>query len=311
MQRHAALTSAAVLEQSGLLPGATVAEVASHHGGSWLPALVAAGLRPVAPTGDAKADLVVDVHGLAHDSDTNAALAAHARRLLPNGRLVLEFHHLLALVAGGQFDTVRHGHPVYLSLLALGPALARHGLAVTSAVQSAGYGGSLRVTARFDGPSAIADHSVERVLQAERAAGLDKPEALKTLQQQARRTGRALREHLVHARRAGRVVLGYGAPSKASVLLCSSGIGADLLPFTADISPAKHGRRLPGCGVPIRSPEELLAARPEEVLILTWDIAAEVAEQLAVVSSWGGRFVVPVPEPHELAIASAGGTSVG
>lgn len=303
MRRHAAQASAAVLEQSGLLPGATVTEVASHHGGSWLSHFVAAGLRLLPPDADGQADLVVDVHGLAHDSDTDAALAAHARRLHPHGRLVLEFHHLLPLLRDGQFDTVRHGHPVYLSLLALGPALARHGLAVTSALQSSAYGGSLRLTARFDGPAAVPDPSVTRVLQAERAAGLDQARALEELQEQARRTGRALHGHLVEARRTGRVVLGYGAPSKASVLLCSSGIGSELLPFTADISPAKQGRRLPGCAVPIRSPEELLAARPDEVLILTWDIAREVAEQLAVVSSWGGRFIVPVPEPHELPAA--------
>ena len=93
-------------------------------------------------------------------------------------------------------------------------------------------------------------------------------------------------------------------PSKAPILLCSSDVDAALLPFTADLSPAKHGRRLPGCGVPIRSPDELLAARPDEVLVLTWDIAQEVAEQLAVVSEWGGRFIVPVPEPHELVVAA-------
>jgi len=307
MRRHAAEAAVAVLEESGLPPGATVVEIASHHGGSWLPHLVAAGLRPLAPDAVGQADLVVDVHALAHASDTDEALAAHARRLHPDGRLVLEFHHLLPLLLYGQFDTVRHGHPVYLSLLALGPALARHGLAMTSALQSAAYGGSLRVTARVDGPAALPDPSVERLLRAERAAGLDRPRALKELQKQARRTGRALYEHLLEARRTGRVVLGYGAPSKASVLLCSSGVGRELLPFTADLSPAKQGRRLPGCAVPIRSPGELLAARPDEVLILTWDIADEVAEQLAVVTSWGGRFVVPVPEPHQLAAAQGGG----
>lgn len=300
MRRHAAQASAAVLEQSGLTSGATVAEAASHHGGSWLPHLVAAGLCPVPLSAVGQADLVVDVHGLAHEPDTDAALAAHARRLHPDGRLVLEFHHLLPLVRDGQFDTVRHGHPVYLSLLALGPALARHGLAVTSALQSVVYGGSLRVTARFDGPAAVPDPSVAGLLRAEQVAGLDQARTLRKLQEQARRTGGALREYLLDARRTGRVVLGYGAPSKASVLLCSSGIGSELLPFTADLSPAKQGRRLPGCGVPIRSPEELLAGRPDEVLILTWDIAHEVAEQLAVVSSWGGRFIVPVPEPHQL-----------
>jgi hypothetical protein len=299
MKRHAAEVSAAVLDESGLPAGATVAEVASHHGGSWLPHLVRAGLRPVPLSSGGTVDLLVDVHALAHESDTDVALGAIARRLNPAGRLVLEFHHLLPLVRHGQFDTVRHGHPVYLSLLALRPALARHGLAVTSAHTSPAYGGSLRVTARPDG-CAAADQSVDNVLADEQAAGLDRPEMLRELEERARRSRTALRLYLEDARRDGRIVLGYGAPSKAPVLLCSSDVDARLLPFTADLAPAKHGRRLPGCGVPIRSPEELLAARPDEVLVLTWDIADEVAEQLAVVSEWGGRFIVPVPEPHEL-----------
>jgi hypothetical protein len=299
MRRLAAQGSATVLDESGLGPGATVTEAASHHGGSWLPHLVAAGLRVVPLSEGRPVDLVVDVHALAHGTDTEAALAGLAARVNPTGRLVLEFHHLLPLLRQTQFDTVRHGHSVYLSVLALRPALARHGLAVTSVHASEAYGGSLRVTARPDG-LATADPSVGEVVSAERGAGLDNPDVLRGLQERALRSRTALRRYLEDARRGGRVVLGYGAPSKAPILLCSSDIGSALLPFTADLSPAKHGRRLPGCGVPIRSPEELLAARPDEVLVLTWDIAHEVAEQLAVVSEWGGRFIVPVPEPHEL-----------
>lgn len=299
MRGHAADVSAAVIRQTGLSAGATVVEVASHHGGSWLPHLVLAGLRPLPSDIQGQADLVVDVHALAHDSDTDSGIAAHAHRLAPQGRLVLEFHHLLPLLLHGQFDTVRHGHPVYLSLLALSPALARHGLRVTSAVQYDVYGGSLQVTACPVGARHLADGSVERVLDAERAAGVDRAPALRMLQAQVSRTGEALRSYLREARRTGRVVWGYGAPSKASVLLCSGNIREDLLPFTADISPAKHGRRLPGCSVAIRSPEELLTARPDDVLILTWDIAAEVAGQLSAVYAWGGRFMIPVPEPHE------------
>jgi hypothetical protein len=302
MRQHAAQASVAVLEESGLAAGATVAEAASHHGGSWLPYLVSAGMRPVPLSAEHTVDLLVDVHSLAHESDTDSMLAAHARRLSPAGRLVLEFHHLLPLVLHGQFDTVRHGHSTYLSLLALGPALARHGLEVTSALASAAYGGSLRVTARPEG-CAVQDRSVEDVLAAERAAGLGRAEALRGLGDRAAHSGAALRRYLEQAQRDGRVVLGYGAPSKAPILLCSSNVDSGLLPFTADLSPAKQGRRLPGCAVPIRSPEELLAARPDEVLILTWDIAHEVAEQLAAVSQWGGRFIVPVPEPHELTAA--------
>ena len=96
---------------------------------------------------DQTADLVVDVHALAHESDLDAPLAAHAARLAEGGRLVLEFHHLLSLVEQSQVDTIRHGHWVYLSLLSMQRLLARHGMVVTRALRVPVFGGSLRVTA--------------------------------------------------------------------------------------------------------------------------------------------------------------------
>ena len=75
------------MQTEKLAPGDTIIELDSHHGGSWLGGFVEAGLTPRAP--DQTADLVVDVHSLAHESDLQAPLAAHAARLAPGGRLVL------------------------------------------------------------------------------------------------------------------------------------------------------------------------------------------------------------------------------
>jgi hypothetical protein len=77
------------------------------------------------------------------------------------------------------------------------------------------------------------------------------------------------------------------------------------LPFTVDRSPAKVGRRIPGCGVPIRSVDDLIAAAPDEVLVLTWDIASEVVTSLPEVSSAGGCFWVPLPELRRLDVVAA------
>ena len=144
------------------------------------------------------------------------------------------------------------------------------------------------------------DPSVRAILADEIAAGLQNPQALHRMQSDAEAASTALRSWLEQARTEGRSVVGYGAPSKASVLLTFSQVGAELLPFTVDLSPDKQGRRIPGAEIPIRSPDELLAARPDYVLILTWDIAAEVQRQLPQVEAWGGRFVVPVPRPRML-----------
>jgi hypothetical protein len=92
-------------------------------------------------------------------------------------------------------------------------------------------------------------------------------------------------------------VAGYGAPSKAAILLGVSGVGRDLLPYTVDASPAKHGLAIPGNRVPIEAVDVLRERRPDTILILTWDIADEVIAQLET-AGWGANYVVPLPMPH-------------
>ncbi|HEY6797941.1 MAG TPA: class I SAM-dependent methyltransferase [Kineosporiaceae bacterium] len=293
---HARTSVAALLGEGPAAGARTVVEFASHHGGSWLGDLGAAGVRPAVD--DEPADLVVDVHALAHEPDVDAALGRRAERLAAGGLLVLEFHHLLALVQGGQFDTVRHGHWSYLSLTAVARLGSRYGLRVVGAQVVPVFGGSLRVLLAHETSSREPAGSVAAVLAAEGAAGLADPGALGRLQGLARNTAAELRAWLEEQREAGRSVLGYGAPSKAPVLLGVSGVGPELLPFTVDAAAAKHGRRLPGCGIPIRSVEALRTARPELVLVLTWDIAQEVMGQLEDGGGWGARYVLPLPRPH-------------
>ncbi len=296
---HAAAAAADVVRTEGARPGQRIIEIDSHHGGSWLDGFVAAGLVAVAP--DTAADLVADVHGLAHEAELDGPLAAHARRLAPGGRLVLEFHHLLALIEQRQIDTIRHGHYVYLSLLALERLLQRHGLVVTRAVRVPVFGGSLRLTAARRDDEPEPDPTVAEVRAAELAAGLDTPAAYRRFAEQGREAAAGVRAHLELARAAGRTVAGYGAPSKAPVLVAVSDVDVDLLPYTVDLAPAKQGRRLPGTAIPIDAPERLVADRPDEVVVLTWDIADEVVAQLrtsAKGTGWTPAFWVPLPTPH-------------
>jgi hypothetical protein len=49
--------------------------------------------------------------------------------------------------------------------------------------------------------------------------------------------------------------------------------------------------------VPILHPDHLIRERPDCVLILPWNLADEIRRQMAVVRTWGGRFIVPIPQP--------------
>ncbi len=73
----------------------------------------------------------------------------------------------------------------------------------------------------------------------------------------------------------------------------------DLLPFVCDAAPAKIGRYLPGSRIPVLAPHALRDHRPDVVLILPWNIAAEVRAQLDDLARKGTRFAAAVPEMHE------------
>jgi len=296
---HARRTVAAVLDEHPELVGSVVYEFASHHGGSWLDHLRGAGCR-VADDGE-KARLVVDVHGLAHEQDIASCLAERTERLSADGYLVLEFHHLLPLVLEDQFDTIRHGHWVYFSLTAVRNLAAAQGLTTLAATPEPVFGGSLRVLLAPTSSGRTPDASVAKVLAVEQSAGVAEAGALEALNRRAHAAAAELHTYVSAQVGAGRGVLAYGAPSKAAVLLGLSRIGPDLVPFTVDASPAKHGLAIPGVRVPIRPVGELVAARPPIVLVLTWDIADEVVGQLEASGGWGAEYVVPLPHPHPYA----------
>ena len=88
---------------------------------------------------------------------------------------------------------------------------------------------------------------------------------------------------------------GYGAAAKGNTLLNYAGIRPDLIHFVVDRNPAKQDKFLPGCRVPIVAEAHLKQSRPDYVIILPWNLRAEVVEQLAYIREWGGQFVTAVP----------------
>ena len=109
-------------------------------------------------------------------------------------------------------------------------------------------------------------------------------------------TKRSILSFLIEARRAGKTVAGYGAPGKGNTLLNYCGIRTDLLDYTVDRNPYKHGRFLPGTHIPVYPTERLAETRPDYILILPWNLQKEIVKQLDYARGWGAQFVIPIPE---------------
>ncbi len=241
------------------------------------------------------ADLILGNNVLAHVPDINDFIGGIKELLKPDGLVTMEFPHLLNLVTLNQFDTIYHEHFSYLSLLAVKKIFAHHGLRVFDVRELPTHGGSLRIYACHADSKRPDSDSVSRLIQAERSAKLDVFEGYVGLRKNAEEIKAALLEFLLKARREGHKTLGYGAAAKGNTMLNYAGIKPDLLPMVADLSHHKQGKYLPGSRIPVISPDALLQERPDYVLLLPWNLATEIMEQLRVARSWGGRFVTAVP----------------
>ncbi len=315
-----------MVDRLGLGPGSTVVEVACNDG-TLLAQFLDRGIRclgiePTASTAAAARDLGLEVveefvgvataERLAADGVSADLLAANnvvahvpdivdfvrgcGLLLAPDGVATFEFPHLLRLVEGVQFDTVYHEHFSYLSLTSLSRVVDAAGLVIHDVEEVPTHGGSLRVhLGRPEGAHPISP-AVDRLLDGEEAVGVGNDDFYRGFQVEADRVKDDLLRFLLDARAEGRTVVGYGAAAKGNTLLNYAGVRPDLLPFVVDRNPAKQGRFLPGSRIPIVEEDRLSEARPDHVLVLPWNLRAELEASLAYVRDWGCSIVTAVPE---------------
>ena len=281
----------------GIEPAVNVAETAITRG---VPTLLKFFGRETARALVAEgrqADLLIGNNVLAQVPDINDFVAGMKIVLAPRGVITLEFPHLMRLVAENQFDTIYHEHFSYFSLLSATRILAAHGLVVYDVDELETHGGSLRVYAcHAEDPLRPITPRVDTLRAHEIAAGLETLGYYADFADRVRETKQKLLDFLVAAKRAGKSIVGYGAPGKGNTLLNYCGIRTDFLDYTVDRNPYKHGKFLPGTHIPIHPPERIRETRPDFVLILPWNLRQEIVRQLAFIKEWGGQCLVPIPE---------------
>ncbi|WP_431900737.1 class I SAM-dependent methyltransferase [Amycolatopsis thermoflava] len=322
---HAGRFVAGAVDRLGLDSGSFVVEVASNDG-YLLKHVVAQGIRclgvePSVNVGQAARDagvptltaflgpetgaavraehgpanLVVANNVYAHIPDVIGFTKGLRALVADDGWVSIEVQHLLTLIEKTQYDTIYHEHFQYYTVASAQRALASGGLSLVDVELLPTHGGSIRLWAR---PSEAAGEPSQRmvdVLAREKAAGLHELSGYTEFAARVAKVRRDLLRFLVDAADDGLTVVGYGAPGKGNTLLNHCGIRPDLLAYTVDRNPYKHGRFTPGTRIPILPPERIAADRPDYVLVLPWNLRDELTQQLSYVGEWGGKLVFPIP----------------
>ncbi len=210
--------------------------------------------------------------------------------LKPTGVITMEFPHLMNLMDKNQFDTIYHEHFSYFSFSVVEKVFAHHGLTLFDVDELTTHGGSIRIYGKHaeDGTKPVSP-KVNELKKDEEGWGVFRFEKYAQFTEQVKRTKRNILGFLIEAKKAGRSIVGYGAPGKGNTLLNYCGIRTDFLDYTVDRNPYKQGKYTPGTHIPILPPEEIKKTKPDYMFILPWNLKDEIIRQNAFIREWGGK----------------------
>jgi SAM-dependent methyltransferase len=236
----------------------------------------------------------------AHADDLRGIAEGACELLAPEGVFAFEVSYLLDVVEKTLFDTIYHEHVAYHSVKPLRAFLASAGLDLFDAERVDTHGGSLRGYAQRLGGPHKATGAVERLVELERNAGLDRAETFKLfasdIDERKRELSALLRGFKAHGKR----IAGFGAPAKATTLMHHFELGADVLDFVIDDSPLKQGLLTPGQHLPVLPAQALYDRKPDYALVLAWNFAPSIIAKHQAYQEAGGKFVVPLPRVEVL-----------
>lgn len=246
---------------------------------------------------DEQATVVTSI-AMFYDLDDPVAFASDIGSVLTDdGVWYFEQSYMPWMLRSGAYDTICHEHLEYYSLTSIKHILDRAGLVLIDAATNAVNGGSISVTAGKPGPDRSEPSVYARWLLAQEAADrVHSPESWVEFRQKVHSRQEDLRSLLTQLNGSGAVVMALGASTKGNVLMMTTPVGIDLVSKVGDVNPYKYGRFLPGTGIPIVSQEEVLADKPDYLLILPWHFRETFMVSLEEYLAGGGRLIFPLPD---------------
>jgi hypothetical protein len=273
----------------GIEPAENVAKAAQEFGIPTINEFFNMKLALKIATERKRADLLIGNNVLAHVPDLNDFVTGMKAMLNPRGIITMEFPHLLRLMEERQFDTIYHEHFSYFSFLTAQKVFAKNGLTIFDVERLPTHGGSLRIYAcHSQDASKPGGNNVSNLMFKEKEAGLADLRRYLSFSEMVKETKRNILEFMIGEKKKGRSIAAYGAPAKGNTLLNYCGIGTDFIDYTVDRNPHKQGLFLPGSRIPIFPPEKIKETRPDDLLILPWNLKEEIMDQLRYIGIGGG-----------------------
>lgn len=242
------------------------------------------------------ASVITATNVFAHINDLDELMKGVNIILDEKGVFIFESPYLVNLINSLEYDTIYHEHLSYLSVKPLVNFFRMFGMEIFNIEEKDIHGGSFRVYINRIGNRPISP-IVHKMIKKEEEMNLYSLDNLKKFAIKVENNRKQLLDLLFSLKAKGKKIVAVGAPAKGMTLLNYCHIGKDTLDFATEKSKLKIGRYTPGMHLPMVSDDELIKQDVDYALLLAWNFADEIINNLKEFQTRGGKFIIPIPEP--------------
>ena len=220
--------------------------------------------------------------------------------LADDGIWVFEQSYMPTMLDTNSYDTVCHEHLEFYALSQIKWMADRVGFKILDVEFNDVNGGSFSITVAKGAKSEAPIPVVQKILEAEHLRGLHTLVPFHAFAERAAQTRRDLQAFLRSAQAEGKTVAALGASTKGNVLLQYCNLTQKELLYVGEVNAEKYGCFTPGTWIPIIPEAELLAIKPDYVVVLPWHFRAFFTENKKFS---GMNLVFPLPEVEVVQVA--------
>jgi nucleoside-diphosphate-sugar epimerase/dTDP-4-dehydrorhamnose 3,5-epimerase-like enzyme/2-polyprenyl-3-methyl-5-hydroxy-6-metoxy-1,4-benzoquinol methylase len=219
------------------------------------------------------ADLILASNVFAHSDNLKEMAECMLKLLSKNGTIVIEIQYLLNTLKDLTFDNIYHEHYNYWSLTSLINFFNQFGAKIFRAEKINTHGGSLRIYLKKNKKIKI-ENSVKSIIKEEEKFGIKKLQTYQNFGKKVYQIKDNVVKNLKKIKENNNLVIGYGAPAKATTALNFFGIKNEI-DFIVEDNKLKHSKYVPGVKIPIKNKSQIKSKR-NTMVVLAWNFFQEI-----------------------------------
>ena len=219
------------------------------------------------------ADLILASNVFAHSDNLKEMAECMIKLLNKNGVIVIEVQYLLNTIKDLTFDNIYHEHYNYWSLTSLNTFFKNLGIKIFKVEKINTHGGSIRVFLSKN-QNRKQESNVSKTLKEEEKFGLKKFETYEKFGKKVYEIRKNVVNNINKLKKNNQVLIGYGAPAKATTALNFFGV-SDQINFIVEDNSLKHGKFVPGVKIPIKSKKHIKKGN-NTIIVLAWNFYDDI-----------------------------------